>query len=175
MKDKEQARLYAKEVRAWRKAHKVCVRCGKEKAYKNFVLCLQCRGEENYKRQVKYQEKKATMTEQDIIAIRQKKREINARKKEEGICLQCSKPRYKNHAYCYEHYLGQKRVHKKVNEQKKKDHNACGLCRICNKPKLPKSAFCEEHYNEYSTRMREYNYMKAKEREEMKNNESNQG
>lgn len=35
-------RQYRQELRAWRKEHNLCVRCGKSKPAKDRVLCLDC-------------------------------------------------------------------------------------------------------------------------------------
>lgn len=140
---------YAKEVREWRKEHGMCVRCGKEKAYKNRVHCLMCLMDQ---REYSREHYKGSSEEKRLKAI-----EIRAYKKEHGICRQCSKKVYRNHAYCYEHYLSQKRAHERHAKERYNYYGEIGLCRICGKPRYENHKLCKEHYEIQAERMRKIN------------------
>lgn len=87
---KEKRRIYLREIYAFRKENGICVRCGKEKAYKNSVNCLECRmehREQSMRSHYKHREDKGYL---------QKKAETSAKiynkRKEQHICIRCGKP-----------------------------------------------------------------------------------
>lgn len=164
MRDPEKAKAYAKEVREWRKAHHMCTRCGHEKADPGKSTCLQCRmARREYARGYDAQPK----VREEVAARR-------AYKKANGICYACSKPVYKDHAYCYEHYLAQKRQlkawHDKYNPRKNYPATQCRICGapVTKKPDGTVSRFCEEHYEQYVKLMNKANEVRL-ENEESKN------
>lgn len=150
---------YAKEVREWRKEHGMCVRCGKEKAYKNRVSCLQCLMDQREYARERY--------EGPSEDKRLKAKELRDYKKAHGICRQCSKKVYRNHAYCYEHYLSQKRAHEKHARERYNYYGEVGLCRICGKPRYENHRLCKEHYEAQAERMRNFNRERAENRERL--------
>lgn len=86
---REKRRLYNREVYAWRKANGICVRCGKEKAYKRSVCCLVCRMEHNessmslhnkHRNDDGYLKKKAENSKKTYY-----------KRKEQHICIRCGK------------------------------------------------------------------------------------
>lgn len=148
---------YAKEVREWRKEHGMCVRCGKEKAYKNRVHCLQCLMDQR-----EYARERYVGSDEEK---RLKAKELRDYKKAHGICRQCSKKVYRNHAYCYEHYLSQKRAHEKHASEKYHHYGELGLCKICGKPRYENHKLCKEHYEIQAERMRKINRERSESRE----------
>ena len=161
MKDPEEARRYAKEVREWRKAHGFCTRCGKEKAEKGKSLCLICKMDEREKRREKYANMPEEKKKEHLEEKREKAELIRKEKKANGICLQCSRPVYKNHSYCYEHYISQKKADKR-HRKKIYPYHPTGVCRICGKEPAPGHKLCPEHYEQYAARMRECNKSKGR-------------
>lgn len=140
-------RIYAKEVYYWRKENHICVRCGKESADEGYVTCLACRMEQREKSRERYN-----------LDIKVSRATLRAERRKAHLCQQCGKPVYKNHAYCYEHYLRQKRASREYSDRvRNKNFKAQGLCRICGKPLCKRddgkqSAYCEEHYKQYKER-----------------------
>lgn len=156
MTSAESRRKYAKEVREWRKAHGICTCCGKVDAEPGKTLCLACRMDRREYFREYYRKKAETMTEEEKTARSEKKRLQYSEKKELGICPRCTRPTYKNHAYCYEHYLSQKRAHARA-YRKKYPYHPSGTCRICGGEPAPGHKMCPVHYKEYSERMIKYN------------------
>ena len=93
----------------------------------------------------------------EVAEKRLKAIEIRKYKKEHGICRQCSKKVYRNHAYCYEHYLSQKRAHERHAKERYNYYGEIGLCRICGKPRYENHKLCKEHYEIQAERMRKIN------------------
>jgi hypothetical protein len=147
MATKEYAKAYAKEVYKWRKEHGFCVRCGKEKAEEGKTMCLLCKMEQREKARERYRAKAATTRSLDAERQRLRRAEKNAN----GICLQCSKPIYNEHAYCYEHYITQKKADKKFKEKKYKYHPS-GTCYICGRESEKGFKLCPEHHKEWAER-----------------------
>lgn len=161
---KEEKKQYAKEVREWRKAHGICIRCGKFDAEPGKTMCLICMMDcRDYARE-QYRKKTETMTEEERQARNEANRRRYSEKRESGICQQCSNPVFRNHAYCYKHYISQSHAHGR--ERKKKyPYHPIGTCRICGAEPEPGFKMCPTHRKEYSDRMIKYN----KERSEKKN------
>lgn len=140
-------RIYAKEVYYWRKENHICVRCGKESADEGYVSCLACRMEQREKSRDRYDPE-----------VKVDRATLRAERKAAHRCYQCGKPNYRNHAYCYEHYLGQKRANRDyTNKVRNKHFKEQGLCRICGKSLCKRndgqmSSYCEDHYKEYKER-----------------------
>lgn len=148
---------YAKEVREWRKAHHMCVRCGNEKAYRNTTHCLQCL---MARREYAREHYTGSSPEKALKA-----KEIRDFKKAHDICRQCSKKVYRNHAYCYEHYLSQKRAHEKYASERYHHYGELGLCKICGKPRYENHKLCKEHYEIQAERMRKINRERSESKE----------
>lgn len=146
-KNKLDGRIYAKEVYYWRKENHICVRCGKESADEGYVTCLVCRMEQREKSRDRYDPE-----------VKVNRATLRAERKAAHQCYQCGKPNYRNHAYCYEHYLGQKRANRVYTDRvRNKNFKEQGLCKICGKPLCKRddgklSVYCEDHYKEYKER-----------------------
>lgn len=147
MASKEYARVYAKEVYHWRKEHGICTRCGKEEAEKGKTVCLECKMVQREKMLAVYHNK----PEEFKAMQAEKKRLIRAEKKANGICWQCSKPVYKDHVYCYEHYISQRKADRKYKQKKYKYHPS-GTCYICGKESENGFKLCPEHHKEWAER-----------------------
>ena len=152
MKTKEAQRAYAKEVREWRKAHKMCVYCGREKALEGRTMCLVCMMD----CRERSRERSRNMSEEQKRKKSEKNKLIGAEKKARGECRQCSRPVFENHAYCYEHYISQKKAHAREN-RKKYPYHPSGVCHICGKDWLSGHKLCPEHYQAYAERMNKIN------------------
>ena len=146
--DRERRRQYAKEVRDWCREHGICTRCNKERAESGEALCLVCRMKLREDSQERYRKYAASMTEEERQARNAKKRQIAAKKRAQGICHQCNRPVYQNHAYCYEHYISQRNAHRKHDKKLLKGYAEQGLCRICGGECVPGKKFCPEHYQQ---------------------------
>lgn len=155
MATKEYAKAYAKEVYYWRKEHGICVNCGKEKAEPNRTRCLECKMVQREKMLAAYHNK----PEEVKVLEAEKKRLKRAEKKAQGICRQCSRPIYKNHAYCYEHYISQRNADRKYKQKKLKYHPS-GTCYICGKESEKGFKLCPEHHKEWAERVTETNRKK---------------
>lgn len=153
----------AREIRAWRKAHGMCVRCGKEKAVSGHTTCLICMMDQREKSRERSRRHRESMTEEERRVRNEKRRLRSAERKKLGLCRQCMKPVYKNHAYCYTHYISQKNAHRR--ERKKKyAYHPSGTCRICGCEPEPGHKMCPVHYKEYSDRMIKYNKDRSEEK-----------
>lgn len=154
----EKNRLYARELRAWRIEHKICVICGKEKTYKNTRCCLVCLMDQRERERLRREKRRATETEEERDARNLKRRLANQAKKERNECLQCKKQRYKGYSYCYEHYIAHLIASRGYNRRVRFNYySRQGLCRICGDVLTTKdngqpSSFCEKHYREYKER-----------------------
>lgn len=80
-----------KEKRAYRKEHNLCTLCGKVPPTEGYVTCANCRLKKNEQTR-KYR----------LIAV--EKPHWKTVLKEQGVCVICGKPRYKNFGLCQEHY-----------------------------------------------------------------------
>lgn len=156
--DIEKRREYARETREWRKAHKICIRCGQNSVYKNLQVCLVCRMDQREYEKRSRDARKARETEEDRAARNLKRRLERQAKAERNECLACSNQRYQGYCYCYKHYISQKRAQNKYNrEKRRKYYTEKGLCRICGEECTTRvdgmpSKFCEQHYQQYRER-----------------------
>ena len=156
MSESESRRKYAKELREWRKAHGICIRCGKADAEPGKTECLICRMDCREYGKEYYRKKAERMTEEEKQIRSEKGLRRYYERKEQGLCTQCSKPRYKNFAHCYEHYISHKRSNAQYC-QKKYPYHPPGTCRICGGEPAPGHKMCQIHHKEYSERMTKYN------------------
>lgn len=162
---------YAKEVREWRKANHMCVRCGKEEAYKNYTCCLQCRMDLREAARLRREKAAQSITDEQRIERNALKREQYASKKQQGICKDCNKPVFRDHAYCYEHYLMHRRAHEKHYAKIRKNYREQGLCPMCGKPPFENHKVCEEHYIMLRNRILKINEQRRIENERKRNEE----
>lgn len=153
--DIEKRREYARETREWRKAHKICVYCGKNPVYKDLQVCLVCRMDQREYGKRHREKVRAQETEQDRESRNLKRHLERQAKAERNECLACSNQRYQGHSYCYKHYLSQKKAQRKYDREKRRKYNTeKGLCRICGEECTTRvdgmpSKFCEKHYQQY--------------------------
>lgn len=120
---KEEQREYSKEVYYWRKAHKICVYCGHEKAEPGRITCPKCK-KKRKQHATKYYNA-------ELSKARYKER------KEKRLCVICGKPCMKGKIgespslkkkciYCKEHYdklqaSYQEKKKKRIKEQEVKN------------------------------------------------------
>ena len=79
------------------KAAHICITCGKEEAFGNFVRCAKC------------MEKQYLSVGNDLEKQRQNLKDLRARKKAAGECYMCKQPVCdKSKIYCEKHYLTEK-------------------------------------------------------------------
>ena len=86
---REKRRLYNREIYNWRKENGICVRCGKEKAYKGSVNCLECRMEH------RESSKQSHYKHRDDEGYLQHRAETSKKtfykRKQQHICIRCGK------------------------------------------------------------------------------------
>ena len=144
---------YSYEAYHYYKDHGICVYCKREKAAPGRAMCLNCASIVAEKRRAKY----SKLSEEERAERNRKKREqskaLREYRKENGLCLVCGKPVYKNYSKCYEHYIYFKRVNRERNKAQAKGYAELGLCRICGKPVVKGKKFCEEHLEKYRKNM----------------------
>lgn len=153
-KDRERRLQYAKEVRDWCREHGICTRCSKERAEPGKALCLVCKMKLREDSQERYRKQAAAMTEEEQQARNARKRQIASEKRAQGICQQCARPVYKGHAYCYEHYITQKKAHRKHDEKRFNYYSEQGMCKICGGECVQGKKYCPVHYQQKVESMR---------------------
>ena len=156
MSGSESRKKYAKELYEWRKAHGICICCGKADAEPGKTLCLVCRMDRREYWREYHRKKAESITEEEKQIRNEKSLRRYYERKEQGLCTQCSKPRYKNFAHCYDHYLSHKRSCER-SSRKKYSYHPSGTCRICGGEPAPGHKMCQIHYKEYSERMTKLN------------------
>lgn len=164
-KSKEQQVLYAREVREYRKSLGMCVRCGNDRiAVNSKSLCSEClekgRANAEKRRSAMTLEEKRLKQERNNA----RRREMQAKRRSEGLCGICGKPAYNGHSQCIDHYLYFKRKGIEANERKRKGYAEQGLCIICGKECVPRKKFCPEHYQQKLEALK-----KAEEAKDLKN------
>jgi hypothetical protein len=130
-----------KEEYYWYKSHKICVICHSEEAEPGRVRCFEC-GEKQRLRDLK--------RKRDPEERAKQRKKLIQRKKEQGICVRCSK-KATHGVHCYEHYIYMRRKNREYRTGKHFDE--IGLCRICGEPPAPGKKLCEKHYKEYAERL----------------------
>lgn len=85
---KEEENQYRRDTYHWRKAHKMCARCGKQDAYtlNGRSKCYECREKENENRRKNYDPEKE----------REKKQRQYAKREAEGKCVRCGRVKSDN-------------------------------------------------------------------------------
>ena len=86
---REKRRIYNRELYAFRKANGICVRCGKEKAYKGSACCLVCRFEHNASSMQSHNKHRDDDGYLEHLAEKSKK--IYYKRKEQHLCIRCGK------------------------------------------------------------------------------------
>ena len=140
---------YSYEAYHYYKDHGICVYCKREKAAPGKVMCLNCASILAEKKRAKYNQVSEEEREERNRKKREQSKALRDYRKENGLCITCGKPVYKNYSRCYEHYIYFKRVDRKRREARAKRYAEIGLCRICGKPVVKGKKFCEEHLEKY--------------------------
>lgn len=147
--DREHRVQYAREVREYRKSLGMCSRCGNDKiAVNSKALCSECleKGRENAEK------RRAAMTLEEKQLKQERynarRREMQAKRRSEGLCAICGKPAYNGHSKCIDHFLYFKRKGEEAGVRKKKGYAEQGLCIICGKECVQGKKFCPEHYQQ---------------------------
>ena len=142
-------RKYNAERRQFLKEHGLCVWCGKEKAQKGKVLCIQCaiKGSERFER------KYYSLTVEERNVRNQKGHELTAKKrqerKEQGLCPRCGHKAINGSVLCLDC-----RIKARKNSLKyRRGHGAIpfqmrgnGYCYHCCKPIEDGGKLCSECY-----------------------------
>lgn len=138
-------KLYSKELYEWRKAHKICVQCGKEKAYKNYVCCLECRMEHNEK------ERNRVRTSEQIEHNNARARRYYDLLVAFGVCTKCKKrDAVKGKIFCetcrQKDLRRQKERFIKNGGTTREMFKYSNLCYFCGAPVMKGKKVCEKHY-----------------------------
>lgn len=100
----------ADESYYWYKSHGICVKCKKNDASPNRIMCDECREKWNAIRREKIKDPE----------YKKWKKQYNKKHKEKmlenGLCPMCGKPLYQGHKTCYEHWLKNRKRWKRYEE-----------------------------------------------------------
>lgn len=129
------------------KKHHICVKCRRNDALPNRVVCEGC-SEKRSKRYYNYvkdtpEEKKI----KDTNKRNARRRELSKLRKEHGLCPKCGKPSLKGHIRCLDCCLKGVRESKERRE-KEKFSEPIGCCYRCSNPCIPGKKLCKEHYEQ---------------------------
>ena len=96
---REYTRKYSKETYDFRKAHKICARCGKENAEPGTVFCLVCKMDER-DRSLNYYH---SLSPDKKNAMLDRKRSQYQERKNKGLCVKCGEPAHNGRTLCERH------------------------------------------------------------------------
>lgn len=85
---REEKLSYSKEVYERRKAHNVCVRCGKEDAEPGITFCIVCKMDERERAKTYYR----NMSDEKRKATVSRKMARYNERKAKGLCTKCGEP-----------------------------------------------------------------------------------
>lgn len=138
-KRREQKRIYKKETIAFWKAHGICVKCGKERAFQNRTMCPECLEKENER----HRKRVKTDEERERNRNREKKRYYDHKAK--GLCVNCSRKPSPGHVYCTECRAKIRRSNAAWVERtgRKKWYAEDGLCLHCGRERAEGKKLCE--------------------------------
>ena len=127
-KDKEQRDRYAKETYEFRKKRGFCVKCGKNRAFHNFVMCPECI-EKDHTRYAN----RAPETEEQREKRNLRRSETYRKRKENGLCVRCGKKKNGSGTHCAECCIKHKRAKNewRMRNGLKKGYADAGLCIRC--------------------------------------------
>lgn len=152
MEDKaHKKREYNKKIYYACKERGMCTKCMKLKAEPGHTLCLICRMDARGKPRILTPEQKERRSE--------RQKQWTQQHKEQGLCVSCNKPVYKNHVRCYEHHIYHARRQKQIHRSK--GYGDAGLCRICGKEPAAGKKLCPEHSSQYAERITKRNKERA--------------
>nr|DAH76892.1 MAG TPA: restriction endonuclease [Caudoviricetes sp.] len=117
----------------WYKDHGICTRCLKKPAFRPYTMCPECLEKERTRKS------KHTPTSAETMERRNRQRQ---KRRDNGLCPWCGKPRWGDRVMCAEHTLYYRRKVKKKEPKKQND----GQCR-CGRPVKAGFKVCEMHYN----------------------------
>ena len=146
----------ASEYNNWLKEHKICISCRNADAVRG-AKCAVCADKALDRR---HKAIKAMSPEEKTKLKEYNKNYLRDRykfRRENGLCTDCGKPVYRNHARCYEHFLREKRKDRERQEKKKKHWRELGLCFHCGKETVPGKSLCPTHLKEAQQRMEKAN------------------
>lgn len=165
---KEEENQYRRDTYHWRKAHKMCARCGKQDAYtlNGRSKCCECCEYENQNRRKNYDPEKE----------REKKQRQYAKREAEGKCVRCGKVKSDNgHKICSK-CIAEKHQYNQEKSQDiriyRHDLNLCWFCggQLDGQKKFDgtKSRICSKCYESRLPYMRKAIEQSIKNREERK-------
>lgn len=98
---------YQKNRREYLKSIGICIRCGKEKAISNMVLCSNCREKNNSSRRGVNHKQLSKEKRKEQYKIYKEKyypkyKERYYTRKNQGLCVVCGKPALKGLVMCYD-------------------------------------------------------------------------
>lgn len=124
---REQKRIYAKENREFWRAHGICVKCGKQRAFSSYRVCPECLEKENERK------RKYVRTEEQRLRDNERQRKKRLEHKEQGLCPNCSRKASPGYVYCSECRAVMRRSNQAWVEKtgRKKGYAEAGLCIRC--------------------------------------------
>lgn len=133
----------ADESYYWYKSHGICVKCKKNNASPNRIMCDECREKWNAIRRERNKNPEYKNWK------KQYNKEHKEKMLENGLCPMCGKPLYQGHKTCYEHWLKNRKRWKRYEENHRgtirSQWREAGLCLNCGKQRKAGSSFCEYH------------------------------
>lgn len=130
-----------KEEYDFYKSHGICVRCHKNAAEPNKVMCLECADKER--------DTDKSKRERNLQSMRSRDREKYHKLKEQGICVYCKKrPAILGKTKCSKCFA-KIRARRDVNRSDipRSEHVSYGICYICGKNNvIPGHGVCENCY-----------------------------
>lgn len=135
---KEEKNKYAKETYDFRKRMGFCVKCGKNRAFYNHVLCPECIEKESERYYTRAE------SEEQRVQRNGRRKEIYSKRKESGLCVRCGKKTSTIGAKCLECYVGHKKSKDAWRERTlKKGYEEAGLCIRCGSGRYKDRKLCE--------------------------------
>lgn len=135
---REQKRIYAKENRAFWRAHGICVKCGKEKAFATYRVCPSCLEKENERK------RRYVRSEEQRLRDNERQRKKRIERKEAGLCVDCCRKAVPGTIYCVECRLKHRRATAEwsVRSGRKKFYEESGLCIRCGGERVEDKKLC---------------------------------
>lgn len=133
----QKQREYMRLARESARKRGICVVCLKNKAEPNRSRCWKC------KEKQLIAERERSKKPGNVEANRKYQRELYRRKKENGICVLCSRPAFPDHTMCYEHMIRARRLGKEqYAKERKPTFKEQGLCSWCGNPVVDGYKLC---------------------------------
>ena len=142
---REQCLERGRERREWYKAHGICIQCGHEEAVPGRLMCGECLYERNAHWWTVH------TTEENTIY----RRELYARYRAEGKCVECGRPAVEGRCMCQ----SCREKHNRAGRRWRREHRVSkdpGLCKVreCQEPKTEGRCWCAQHLAMYQEIMR---------------------